>query len=123
MGFRELVRGWPEWRGRIRSESRKRGFDFLAAWLPSTIPNSCRDSRACERTTTSISGAYPMQDRVLGRLAAIQTGFYLTGGTAASRAYLHHCFSDDLDFFVNDDDRFGLWAQRIIQALVQRRRR
>lgn len=27
---------------------------------------------------------YPMQDRVLARLASIQTGFYLTGGTAAS---------------------------------------
>ena len=38
MGFRELVRGWPEWRGRIRSESRKRGFDFLAAWLPEHHP-------------------------------------------------------------------------------------
>ena len=61
---------------------------------------------------------YPMQDRVLARLASIQTGFYLTGGTAASRAYLHHRFSDDLDFFVNDDDRFGLWAQRVVQALV-----
>jgi hypothetical protein len=61
---------------------------------------------------------YPMQDRVLARLASIQTDFYLTGGTAASRAYLHHRFSDDLDFFVNDDDRFGLWAQRVVQALV-----
>ena len=38
MGFRELVRGWPEWRGHIRSESRKRGFDFLAAWLPEHHP-------------------------------------------------------------------------------------
>jgi len=44
---------------------------------------------------------------------------YLTGGTAASRAYLHHRFSDDLDFFVNDDDRFGLWAQRVVQALAR----
>ena len=33
MGFRELVRGWPQWRSHIRSESRKRGFDFLAAWF------------------------------------------------------------------------------------------
>lgn len=38
MGFRELVRGWPEWRGRIRSESRKRGFDFLVTWLPEHHP-------------------------------------------------------------------------------------
>jgi len=49
---------------------------------------------------------YPMQDRILARLAPIETGFYLTGGTAASRAYLHHRFSDDLDLLVNDDDRF-----------------
>ena len=62
---------------------------------------------------------YPMQDRILARLASIETGFYLTGGTAASRAYLHHRFSDDLDFFVNDDDRFGLWAQRVVQALAR----
>ncbi len=61
---------------------------------------------------------YPMQDRVLARLAPIETGFYLTGGTAASRGYLHHRFSDDLDFFVNDDDRFRLWAQRAVQALA-----
>ena len=62
---------------------------------------------------------YPMQDRVLARLAPIDTGFYLTGGTAASRGYLHHRFSDDLDFFVNDDDRFRLWAQRVVQALAR----
>ena len=62
---------------------------------------------------------YPMQDRILARLATIETGFYLTGGTAASRGYLHHRFSDDLDFFVNDDDRFGLWAQRVVQALAR----
>lgn len=61
---------------------------------------------------------YPMQDRVLARIAALETGFYLTGGTAASRGYLHHRFSDDLDLFVNDDDRFALWAQRVIQALA-----
>jgi len=62
---------------------------------------------------------YPMQDRVLARLASVETGFYLTGGTAASRAYLHHRFSDDLDLFVNDDARFGLSAQRVVQALAR----
>ncbi len=45
------------------------------------------------------------------------TVFYLTGGTASSRGYLQHRFSDDLDFFVNDDSRFGLWIERVIQAL------
>ena len=63
---------------------------------------------------------YPFQDQVLRVLTELDTGFYLTGGTAASRGYLHHRFSDDLDLFVNDDGRFGLWAERIIQALVRR---
>ena len=60
---------------------------------------------------------YPLQDRVLKTIRAVETGFYLTGGTAASRGYLSHRFSDDLDFFVNDDKRFGLWAERMTQAI------
>ena len=60
---------------------------------------------------------YPFQDRVLGVLRGLDTHFYLSGGTAASRGYLHHRFSDDLDLFVNDDRQFGLWADRLIQAL------
>jgi hypothetical protein len=38
IGFRELVRGWAGWRGHIRSESRRRGLDFLVAWLPAHHP-------------------------------------------------------------------------------------
>jgi hypothetical protein len=38
LGFRELVKGWPEWRAHIRSESRKRGLDFVVAWLPEHHP-------------------------------------------------------------------------------------
>ncbi|MEA2559178.1 MAG: hypothetical protein QOH06_682 [Acidobacteriota bacterium] len=60
---------------------------------------------------------YPLQDRVLGILSGLETGFYLSGGTAASRGYLHHRLSDDLDLFVNDNAQFGLWADRLIQAL------
>ena len=60
---------------------------------------------------------YPLQEQVLRILTEVETGFYLTGGTAASRGYLNHRFSDDLDFFVNDDDRFALWADRWINAL------
>ncbi|HQU38171.1 MAG TPA: nucleotidyl transferase AbiEii/AbiGii toxin family protein, partial [Anaerolineales bacterium] len=60
---------------------------------------------------------YPFQDRVIQAINQADTGFYLTGGTAASRGYLQHRFSDDLDYFVNDDHRFGLWVERIIQAL------
>jgi hypothetical protein len=60
---------------------------------------------------------YPLQDEALKVLRGLETGFYLTGGTAASRGYLHHRFSDDLDLFVNDDKRFLLWADRVIQGL------
>ena len=60
---------------------------------------------------------YPLQDRVIQTLRQADTGFYLTDGTAASRGYLQHRFSDDLDYFVNDDNRFGLWVERIIQTL------
>jgi hypothetical protein len=38
LGYRDLVEGWPRWRSRIRSEGRRRGFDFLARWLPERHP-------------------------------------------------------------------------------------
>lgn len=60
---------------------------------------------------------YPLQDRVLEIISELETGFYLTGGTASSRGYLQHRFSDDLDLFVNDNDNFGLWSDRVINAL------
>lgn len=37
---------------------------------------------------------YPLQDRVLALIQKIETGLYLSGGTAASRGYLNHRFSD-----------------------------
>lgn len=60
---------------------------------------------------------YPFQDQILRVFRSTDTEFHLTGGTALSRGYLNHRFSDDLDFFVNDDPRFGLWADRIVQGL------
>lgn len=62
---------------------------------------------------------YPLQETILRVISRLGTGFYLTGGTASSRGYLHHRFSDDIDLFVNDDDRFGLWADRVIHALAE----
>ena len=38
LGFRAIVDGWLSWRGRIRAESRIRGFDFLIEWLPKHHP-------------------------------------------------------------------------------------
>ena len=62
---------------------------------------------------------YPFQDAILSRIAALRTGFYLTGGTAASRGYLAHRFSEDLDLFLNDSPDFGLMAGRIIAGMKQ----
>jgi len=61
---------------------------------------------------------YPLQDAVLDAFGKVETGFYLTGGTAASRGYLNHRFSDDLDLFVNDESRFGLWADRLVTSVT-----
>jgi hypothetical protein len=63
---------------------------------------------------------YALQDEVLAVVGELETDFYLTGGTAASRGYLQHRLSEDLDFFVNDAADFGLWAQRLIDALGAR---
>lgn len=38
LGFRELVKGWPQWRARVRSEEIRRGLDFLVEWLPEHHP-------------------------------------------------------------------------------------
>jgi hypothetical protein len=60
---------------------------------------------------------YPLQDQVLNAINALATDFYLTGGTAVSRAYLHHRVSDDLDMFVNYDARFPTWSGAVVDAL------
>ena len=43
--------------------------------------------------------------------------FYLTGGTALSRAYYNHRYSDDLDFFVNDDDEYMDQVKEVFATL------
>jgi nucleotidyltransferase AbiEii toxin of type IV toxin-antitoxin system len=63
---------------------------------------------------------YPLQDEALKVLREVETGLYLTGGTAASRGYLHHRFSDDLDLFANDSPEFLLWTERLIKGLSAR---
>jgi hypothetical protein len=49
---------------------------------------------------------YPLQDGVLRLIQQSGTDFFLTGGTALSRAYYKHRYSDDLDFFVNNSPNF-----------------
>ncbi|MBS1681024.1 MAG: nucleotidyl transferase AbiEii/AbiGii toxin family protein [Bacteroidetes bacterium] len=49
---------------------------------------------------------YPLQDEILRIVESVNSIFYMTGGTVLSRAYLHHRYSDDLDFFVNQKSDF-----------------
>lgn len=49
---------------------------------------------------------YPLQDKVLKVINQVAPDFYLTGGTALSRFYLRHRYSEDLDFFVNRHKKF-----------------
>jgi predicted nucleotidyltransferase component of viral defense system len=58
---------------------------------------------------------YTLQDRVFKILE--EYDFYLTGGTALSRFYLNHRYSDDLDFFVHKKADFLDNVKEIIGRL------
>ena len=58
---------------------------------------------------------YPLQDKVIP--AFKDSPFYLTGGTALSRGYYNHRYSDDLDYFVNDHSDFQRIAERQVEKL------
>lgn len=60
---------------------------------------------------------YPFQDEILNVVEKLGLDFYLTGGAALSRCYLQHRYSDDLDFFVNDHQRFKEQSRQAIDAL------
>ncbi len=60
---------------------------------------------------------YPLQDKAIRVMAQSNTPFYLTGGTALSRKYLAHRYSDDLDFFVNQDENFERYTAIILKDL------
>jgi hypothetical protein len=62
---------------------------------------------------------YPLQDKVLKIVAKLPVEFYLTGGTALSRAYLNHRYSDDLDFFLNNSSNFKSQTNTVIKALTE----
>ena len=49
---------------------------------------------------------YRIQDKVFATLQGHLGPLYLTGGTALSRFYLQHRYSEDLDFFANNDAFF-----------------
>ncbi|MDR3172218.1 MAG: nucleotidyl transferase AbiEii/AbiGii toxin family protein [Treponema sp.] len=60
---------------------------------------------------------YPLQDGVLNTIARSATDFFLTGGTALSRAYYNHRYSDDLDFFVHKSSNYDEQVDLIFDKL------
>lgn len=47
----------------------------------------------------------------------LHTQFYLTGGTAISRVFFNHRYSDDLDFFMNANNAFLSEFKKTIDAI------
>ena len=60
---------------------------------------------------------YPLQDGVLNTLSRSGTDFFLTGGTALSRAYYQHRYSDDLDFFLNQSKTYDEQLDKVFALL------
>lgn len=60
---------------------------------------------------------YPLQDGVLRSVSELGTPLYLTGGTALSRGYFGHRYSDALDLFVNADPRYVEWVEMVFETL------
>ena len=60
---------------------------------------------------------YPLQDGVMDIITKLNTPFFLTGGTALSRHYFNHRYSDDLDLFVNADDKFHQQLDNVLKKL------
>lgn len=60
---------------------------------------------------------YRLQDEALKVVQSADTLFYLTWGTAVSRIYTLHRYSDDLDFFMNHHPDFIKEAKKLEDAL------
>jgi len=62
---------------------------------------------------------YPLQDGVMNILNQSGTDFFLTGGTALSRAYYHHRYSDDLDFFLNNSQTYDEQLDKVFAMFLE----
>ena len=60
---------------------------------------------------------YPLQNGVLNTLNQSGTNFFLTGGTALSRAYYHHRYSEDLDFFLTQSQNYDEELDNVLRLL------
>lgn len=63
---------------------------------------------------------YPFQDGILNIVKELRLPFYLTGGTALSRHYFRHRYSDDLDLFVNNDINFNHYIDTFYKTLIEK---
>lgn len=62
---------------------------------------------------------YPFQDGILRLVKKSATPFYLTGGTALSRRWFAHRYSEDLDFFVDSDPRYAAHVDAVFALLKE----
>ena len=60
---------------------------------------------------------YPLQNGVLKCVKECKVPFFLTGGTALSRGYFNHRYSDDLDFFVCADNSYSNYVDTVLYGL------
>lgn len=68
---------------------------------------------------TNWTSLYKLQDEILHLLRDELSPFYLTGGTALSRYYLNHRYSEDLDFFCHDQEVFEPSVNIIARSLMR----
>jgi predicted nucleotidyltransferase component of viral defense system len=62
---------------------------------------------------------YPLQNGILDCVKNSGTQFFLTGGTALSRGYFDHRYSDDLDLFVKDPPDFHEQVEQLLEYLQE----
>lgn len=62
---------------------------------------------------------YTLQDGILKCVKNLDLPFYLTGGTALSRGYFQHRYSDDIDLFSNSNPDFKSNSQNILTAISE----
>jgi len=62
---------------------------------------------------------YLLQDNFLAWWKSMDMPFYLTGGTALGRYYLNHRYSEDLDFFTNDNPDYPELIRKIRDSLTK----
>lgn len=67
-----------------------------------------------------LKSLYPFQDGILNIVRELKLPFYLTGGTALSRGYFGHRYSDDLDLFVNNNKHFNQYVESFYKELLAR---